>query len=96
MASGWVLEKDISKIFRPGAVFEDRGFVSTTLAEEVAERFSHTAMHHPVIMEIDVRPGSNAYHIPCKVGQHDEAKSCCRAAPASRWRPSRRSAASTG
>ena len=69
-------EKSAAELFKPGATFSDGAFVSTTLASDVAERFSQTIVHgaERVMVSIDLPQGSNAYHMPRVQGEFDEAE----------------------
>jgi hypothetical protein len=69
-------DKPAAEMFKPGSVFSDGAYVSTTLASEVAERFSATSTYgaERVVVSIDVPQGSNAYHMPRVQGEFDEAE----------------------
>lgn len=69
-------EKPAAEMFKPGSVFSDGAFVSTTLASNVAERFSRTsyADAERVIVSIDLPQGSSAYHMPRVEGEFNEAE----------------------
>ena len=73
---GFRLETHVDplKAFKPGSTFTDQGFVSTTLASDVADRFAVSTSQHRVVMEIDVAKGSNGYSMPRAAGEYDEAE----------------------
>lgn len=75
--SGFGAPQTVDSLFKPGSTFTDNGFMSTTLASEVAERFSTKGGYvddDRVIMHIEVPKGSNGYYMPRKPGAYDEAE----------------------
>lgn len=66
----------VEEMFQPGKSWTDNGFMSTTLASDVADRFSTTSLadHDRVVIATNLPKGSNAYHMPRKPGAYDEAE----------------------
>ena len=66
----------VEEMFQPGKAWTDNGFMSTTMASDVADRFSITSLadHDRVVIAMNLPKGSNGYHMPRKPGAYDEAE----------------------
>lgn len=71
---GLALDKDPQEIFKPGGKFTDLGFISTSMAQPVAEKFSTTFTKHPVIMEVAMPRGASAHRMERQEGKYDESE----------------------